>query len=95
MKKISVPNSLLDKLLQFTTEASIPLGIVTGNADVTLEICTGDRLESDQATIYSNGWIKCANARLLAKKLGISNSQMGKLLDELKIKVRECGLGCF
>lgn len=35
------------------------------------------------------------NARLLAKKLDITKPQMGKLLDELDVKVRECGLGCF
>ena len=95
MQKLSVPKSLSDKVLQFTKDNSLPLDIVTENAGVTVKICTGDRLESDPATLYSGGWIKCENARLMAKNLGISKPQMGKLLDELNIKVRQCGLGCF
>lgn len=95
MKKLSVPKSLSDKVLQFTKDNSVLLDIVTENADVTVEICTGDRLESDLTKLYSGGWIKCENARLTAKNLDITRRQMGKLLDELNIKVRECGLGCF
>lgn len=95
MQKLSVPKSLSDKVLQFTKNNSIPLDVVTENADITVKICTGDCLESDLATMYSGGWIKCKNARLMAKNLDITKSQMGKLLDELNIKVRECGLGCF
>lgn len=95
MKKLSVPNSLLNKMLQFTKDSSIPLEITAENADVTVEICTADRLESDLTKLYSNGWIKCEKARLMAKNLDITKPQMGKLLDELKIKVKECGLGCF
>jgi len=95
MQKLSVPKSLSDKVLQFTKQAGIPLDIVTESAGLTVEICTGELLESDLTKLYSGGWIKCENARLMAKNLDITKLQMGKLLYELNIKIKECGLGCF
>jgi len=95
MQKLSIPKSLSGKVLQFIQQSGIPLDIVTENAGITVKICTDIRLESDLATMYSGGWIKCENARLMAKKLDITKPNMGKLLDELNIQVKECGLGCF
>lgn len=39
--------------------------------------------------------ISCKKALEIAEKNTISRKEMGKLLNELKIKVRECQLGCF
>ena len=39
--------------------------------------------------------IPCAAAMNLAKDLGISRKQMGELLNELRIKIIQCQLGCF
>ena len=41
------------------------------------------------------GKISCAAAMRLAEELVISRQQMGKLLNELKIKITQCQLGCF
>lgn len=95
MKTISAPKSLSDKLLQYFNDASVPLELVAENAEIRVDICPSGRLESDLATLFSGGWIKCENARLLARKLDITKLQMGKLLHELDIKVKNCGLGCF
>ena len=95
MKTISAPKSLYKQVLQFTEDAYVPLELVTENADIKVDICPSDRLESDLTTLFSGGWIKCENARLLAKKLDITKRQMGKLLTELDVKIRQCGLGCF
>ena len=41
------------------------------------------------------GKISCAAAMLLAEELVISRQQLGKLLNELQIKIKQCQLGCF
>ena len=41
------------------------------------------------------GKITCPAAMSLAKDLGISRKEMGELLNELRIKITQCQLGCF
>jgi hypothetical protein len=41
------------------------------------------------------GKISCPAAMRLAEELVISRKDMGKLLNELKIKITQCQLGCF
>lgn len=41
------------------------------------------------------GRIACAAACRLAEELSISRKEMGELLNELKIKINHCQLGCF
>jgi hypothetical protein len=41
------------------------------------------------------GRIACAAAMGLATELGISRKEMGELLNELRIKITQCQLGCF
>ncbi len=41
------------------------------------------------------GSISCGAAMRLAEDLVISRKDMGKLLNELKIKIKQCQLGCF
>ncbi len=41
------------------------------------------------------GRISCAAAMRLAEELVISRKDMGRLLNELKIKIKQCQLGCF
>jgi hypothetical protein len=42
-----------------------------------------------------DGKIACAAAFRLAEELGISQKDLGELLNELKIKIIRCQLGCF
>lgn len=44
---------------------------------------------------YPEKKITCADARAWAEKYAISYEQMGELLDEAKVKVKQCALGCF
>jgi hypothetical protein len=39
--------------------------------------------------------IACAAAFRLAEELSISRRELGGLLDELRIKIKGCQLGCF
>ena len=41
------------------------------------------------------GKMPCAAAFRLAAELGISRKELGNLLNELKIKIIQCQLGCF
>lgn len=41
------------------------------------------------------GKITCAAAFKLAEELGVSRGELGHLLNELKIKIISCQLGCF
>ena len=41
------------------------------------------------------GKIPCAVCFKLAEEFEISKREMGKILDEMKIKVSQCQLGCF
>jgi len=42
-----------------------------------------------------DGRISCTSARRLAEDLGVSVREIGRLCDELKIKIHSCELGCF
>jgi hypothetical protein len=46
-------------------------------------------------TAAPDGRIACAAAFRLAEELGLSRKDLGALLDELKIKITQCQLGCF
>ncbi len=41
------------------------------------------------------GKISCPAAMRLAEELVISRKAMGQLLNEMKIKIMQCQLGCF
>jgi hypothetical protein len=41
------------------------------------------------------GRIPCAAAFRLAEELGISRKDLGEFLNELRIKIANCQLGCF
>ena len=41
------------------------------------------------------GKIPCAAAFRLAEELGISRKDLGNLLNDLRIKIIQCQLGCF
>lgn len=43
----------------------------------------------------SSAKLSCEEARALAEEHGIGYGELGELLNELKIKITDCGLGCF
>jgi LAO/AO transport system kinase len=42
-----------------------------------------------------DGTLTCSEARKIAEELGLSYIQAGKAANELKIKIKDCELGCF
>ncbi len=43
----------------------------------------------------ANGKLSCSAARKIAEDLGLSYGEVGAAADELKIKIKDCQLGCF
>ena len=41
------------------------------------------------------GKLPCAQCFKIAEDFGISKREMGKILNEIKIKISQCQLGCF
>jgi len=42
-----------------------------------------------------DGKITCATLRKIAEVVGVTYKEAGKAANELKIKIRNCDLGCF
>ncbi len=47
------------------------------------------------AKTSQNGTISCKEALEIAAKLDIKPAIVGKMINELKIKIKGCQLGCF
>lgn len=42
-----------------------------------------------------DGRITCAVARKIAEELGVAHKDVGAAANELKIRIKDCQLGCF
>ena len=93
--KVDVEDSIATGLGQFVAAEGIGIELVgDGSGQVKILPCQ-DRRQSDLDTLYADGWIPCTTAWGMAKRLGIPLADMGKMLDHLHVKVRQCALGCF
>lgn len=53
------------------------------------------RLEEAIKQRAKEGKLPCAMCFRIAEDFGISRKQMGKVLNDMKIKIGHCQLGCF
>lgn len=53
------------------------------------------RLEETLLQKSKGGRLPCALCFKVAEEFGISNKEMGKILNEMKVKISQCQLGCF
>lgn len=56
---------------------------------------TREELQNKIRAAAPEGKIPCAGAFRLAEALKISRQEMGDLLNDLRIKIIQCQLGCF
>ncbi len=42
-----------------------------------------------------DGRISCPEARRIAEDLGVTYAEVGRAANELKVKIKDCELGCF
>jgi hypothetical protein len=54
-----------------------------------------DEIKDKIRAAAPEGKIACAAAFRLAEEMGLSRRLLGELLNELKIKIIQCQLGCF
>jgi hypothetical protein len=54
-----------------------------------------DKLKELIMEKQSNQRISCRTACEIAEKAGVSKLRVGQLIDEMKIKIHSCQLGCF
>ncbi len=54
-----------------------------------------DELKEAVVSASDGGFISCPKARQVAKELKVSPKAVGKALDEMNIKIKDCELGCF
>ena len=92
---IGAEGDLKNKLDAFFAAEGIELRVFSPkDADVLVQ-ASPERAESRIHAIYAGGWVRCSTARSLADRLGLSRREMGKLLDHLEVKIKDCELGCF
>jgi hypothetical protein len=53
------------------------------------------RLEGAINEKAKDGRLPCALCFKIAEDFGISKKEMGKILNEMKVKISQCQLGCF
>ena len=93
--RLAVPETMLESVSGFVTREGIPLDVVPGSAGDVQVVQSAQRQQSTATVLESGGWIACSTALQIAEKLGVKSTAVGKLLDELDIRVRACQLGCF
>jgi hypothetical protein len=56
-----------------------------------------DRKKLDETLLEKakGGKIPCAACFKIAEDFGISKKEMGQVLNEIKVKISQCQLGCF
>jgi len=88
---LGVPETLRAALSEFVAAEGIRLAVVPTDDDCTVQVvAANERHRCGLRRLYPGGFIACETARSMAVKLGIRTRQMGKLLDFLNIKVRNC-----
>lgn len=66
----------------------------TSGLEIT-SVATEKRLETELKVSLTDGYLPCATAFQIAKKLDVSPRQVGDMANKLKIKIHNCQLGCF
>ena len=54
-----------------------------------------EKLKELLAGAAKDGKIACAQALKISQEQGVATREVGRILDELKIKIAGCQLGCF
>ncbi len=93
---VNLPDDIVTALGEFCKSIELDFTLVdsASDADITIDK-PSEREISKPDIIHSGGRISCPVTFAIAKKLGISRSKAGKLVNVLDIKIFGCQLGCF
>lgn len=92
---IGVTPVLSQRVADWVQSEGLPVEVVADGDGAVQVVQSEGRERSDLATLRAGGWMTCADARALGAKLDVPVLSVGKLLDVLDIRVRNCELGCF
>jgi len=97
-----VSPAVIDQVKAWISEAGVSLSPTARNMpdetdppSVAIVDATEPKQECTSTKLYPGGRISCGVAFKVASRLGINTLVLGGLLDRLKIKVKNCQLGCF
>lgn len=94
-KTIGVSAERREAVADFLRRESLDWEVVASpEGDVCIEDATPGT-ECTTRVLHPGGRIACAVALAVAASLDVSGKPVGRLLNELKIKVHDCQLGCF
>lgn len=62
---------------------------------MTLDASKIEAIKADIIASTENNKIACERARGIAHKHGVSTRSVGDIINELGIRIHDCGLGCF
>lgn len=54
-----------------------------------------EQIKARLREVGREGRVSCAAAEAVAAEFGISRLEVGRLIDELELKIFSCQLGCF
>ena len=54
-----------------------------------------EKIEAEIKKRLKDGTLECEVAQQIAEDLGVENKVVGKLANQLDIKLKNCQLGCF
>lgn len=76
-------------LIEFSNEYGVIFYLIIYKMEIRKKI------EEEIKNYAVNGRIACPIARKIAEKLSVPYRDVGRVADELKIKITSCELGCF
>jgi hypothetical protein len=95
-KRLRAGKCQIKSKVQMTKANQIPstlaLGIRSNNCR---KIMDRKRIEEAIQVKVKDGKLPCALCFKLAEEFEISNKEMGKILNEMKVKISQCQLDCF
>jgi hypothetical protein len=92
---IGVPQERRQAISEFLERESLHWTIVASpGGDLSIEEAEPGT-ECTARVLHPGGRIPCAVALVAAASLGVPGKPIGRLLNELRIKIHDCQLGCF
>jgi hypothetical protein len=92
---IGVPPVRCAVIREFLHREALEWVIVDPSAGGLRIVEAAPKTECSGLTLHPGGWVPCAVALAIAESCAVPGKTVGRLLDLLEIKVRDCQLGCF
>ena len=93
--KVGVPEKMRKRMNEFLVTEGLPFKAAAHGAFKVRATTSKTRRKCNLKTLNVGGWIPCATALALAREMKAQPKSLGRLLDFLGIKVKQCNLGLF